>query len=89
MRQCAGERLALVVVELHAETVFHPHGEFGKGERFQVGAGRAERGVVVDTVDAVVHVRQRIEHELADLIDHCRGFLPEGFADSGQAVSVS
>ena len=34
----AGEHLALIVVELHPETVFHPYGEFGEGERLQVSA---------------------------------------------------
>src|SRR5580700_9378946 len=86
----AGEHLALVIVELHPEPVFHPHGEFGEGERLQIGAGRAEHGVVVDTVDAVVHVRKRVEHELADLIDHGRGFLPMRCGwHASLAVSVS
>jgi len=54
----SGQPFALVVIELHREPVLYPHRELGERERLQVGAGRAENGVVADVLDAVVHVRQ-------------------------------
>jgi hypothetical protein len=53
-----GKPLSLVVIELHSEPVLYPHRELGEREGFQIGAGRAEHGVVIDVLDAVVHVRQ-------------------------------
>jgi len=55
------ELLGLVVVEADPEAVLDPDGQLGQRQRLEVGAGRAERGVVVDVVGAVVHLGQRVE----------------------------
>src|SRR5207247_12590 len=54
--------------ELDAVGVLDPDRELGQRERFQVEPGRAERGVVVDGGDVVVHVPHGVDDELPVLV---------------------
>src|SRR5205807_9368718 len=50
--------------------VLDPYGELGDGERLEVEPGLAQHGIAGDVADVVVHLGQRVDEGLPNILNH-------------------